>query len=372
MLVLDEKSPSYAPKASVFLHGVTGAGKSTWATASGRPLVILTEPKAMSVLRQVNPNAIGLVPESTKDILDLFVRLGQPDWLESKKIDRIVLDSFTDLTYTLPSWMKDGSGILLKMEISEFGDLKSYALALVKAIQLTGFPSIIIARSTVKRVGRVDKIVPDGYGKSVEELPGKCLPTIEARFDQELGYVMDSSPDECSQRCGLPWVPPVFNGTALEFLGLVGRQEAVQQDAAKVPAPVPAVPADAPTCATPGAFSQMTSEMLAEKEISKAAVSAEADAFVDGMADGPSAVPAPLAAGPDGVAQVLMLAQQHKVNPDQLLAYAQKKAWVTAEGWTTLTADGGKTLVTFLENSTKRQGLQAHLAQHYPLNQTAA
>lgn len=361
MLIIDDNNPSYTPKASVFLHGVTGAGKSTWATAGGRPLVILTEPKAMSVLRQVNPNAVGLVPESTKDILDLFTRLGQPGWLEGKNIDRIVLDSFTDLTHSLPGWMKDGGGILLKMEIQEFGDLKSYALALVKAIQLTGFPSIIIARSTVKRVGRVDKIVPDGYGKSVEELPGKCLPTIEARFDHELGYVMDSSPDECSQRCGLPWVPPIFNGTALEFLELVGRLQK--------PETAPAAPAlvaiPAATSATPGAFSKMTGEMLAEKEVAKPAVSAKTEAFVDSFAGGVGL------AGPDGVAEVLMLIHQHKVNPDQLLAYAQKKNWATADGWTTLTTEGAKTLTTFLQNDTKRQGLQAHLAQHHATKNAA-
>jgi len=150
MLIIDEKNPGSAPKPSIFLHGVTGAGKSTWATKGGRPLVILTEPKAMSILRLVNPQAIGMVPQSTKDIFDIFVLLGQPERLSARGIDRIVLDSFTDLTYSLPAWMKDPSGvqILLKMEIQEFGDLKNYALALVKAIQLTGYPNIIIARGT--------------------------------------------------------------------------------------------------------------------------------------------------------------------------------------------------------------------------------
>lgn len=225
MKIIDSQHPSNAPAPSALLHGVTGSGKSTFACKEGRPLVILTEAKAESMLRQINPNAVGLVPESLKDLDDLMVRLGQPEWLASKGVDRIVLDSFTELTYRLPQMMMDPNRErrIHKLDLQGFGDLKGYALAMVSAIQYTGLPSIIIARSVVKRVGLIEKVQPDSNGKSVDELPGKLLPTVEARWTEEAGFFIDSTPDEYSQRCGLPWLPPVFQGTAMEFLEIVQR-----------------------------------------------------------------------------------------------------------------------------------------------------
>lgn len=220
MKVVNESTQRVRP--SMFLHGLTGSGKSTWATTGGTPLVILTEPKAESVLRQLNPNAVGLVPESLDDLEQLLQILGNPE--KTAKFDRIILDSFTELTLASPRWIQaraGRSGVLAKLELSEFGQLRDYALAVVKAIQLTGLPSIIIGRSTSKRVGLVERIVPDGMGKSVEELPGKLLPTAEARFDPELGYVIDTAPADHSQRCGLPWLPAVYQGSCLDYLRLI-------------------------------------------------------------------------------------------------------------------------------------------------------
>jgi hypothetical protein len=352
MLIIDDQNPGTAPKPSIFLHGVTGAGKSTWATAGGRPMVILTEPKAMSVLRQVNPQALGFVPESTKDLLDLFTRLGQPEWLAGKGIDRIVLDSFTDLTYTLPSWMKDGTGILLKMEIQEFGDLKSYALALVKAIQLTGYPSIIIARSTVKRVGRVEKIVPDGYGKSVEELPGKCLPTVEARYDSELGYLIDSTPDECSQRCGLPWVPPVFQGSALEFLEAVANNPATWQNRAP----------DLTPKETQRILGEMVQDRAAEAKTHEP--STTASAFVDGLA------PLDLCT-PEECVEITDAAVRNKVPMDKLAIYMHQKGYMpNPKDWTRITKEGHAKALPVLSDPSKVRGLIAHL--NNPANLIAA
>ena len=364
MLIIDDQNPGTAPKPSIFLHGVTGAGKSTWATRGGRPMVILTEPKAMSVLRQVNPQALGFVPESTKDLLDLFTRLGQPEWLAAKGIDRIVLDSFTDLTYTLPSWMKDGTGILLKMEIQEFGDLKSYALALVKAIQLTGYPSIIIARSTVKRVGRVEKIVPDGYGKSVEELPGKCLPTVEARYDSELGYLIDSTPDECSQRCGLPWVPPVFTGTALEFLEAVGHPaETVTR---KSDGTVELGWQNRAPDLTPKETQRILGEMVQDRaaEAKTHEPSTTASAFVDGLA------PLDLCTAEECV-EITDAAVRGKVPMDKLAIYMHQKGYMPhAQDWTRITKEGHAKALPILQDETKARGLIAFL--NNPANLIAA
>lgn len=230
MKVIDSKTARVRP--SILVHGMTGGGKSTFAETGGTPLVILTEIKAESVLKQVNPAAVGLVPESLDDLEHLFEMLGRPE--KMAKFDRIILDSFTELTLAIPRWIKakaGQTGTLVKLELSEFGHLRDYALALVKAIQLTGLPSVIIVRSTSKRVGLSERIVPDGMGKSVEELPGKLLPTAEARFDSELGYLIDTTPADHSQRCGLPWLPQVFQGSCLDYLALIeagpqgGKQE---------------------------------------------------------------------------------------------------------------------------------------------------
>lgn len=251
MKIIDESTPNNAPKPSMFLHGLTGHGKSTWSQTGGRPLVILTEPKAQSVLRRINPQAVGLVPESLDDLDHLMVFLGQPDKLAAKGIDRIVLDSFTELTQALPRWLKEKVngpvGTLVKLELSEFGSLRDYALAVVKAIQLTGYPSVIIGRSISKRVGLADSIRPDGAGKSVDELPGKLLPTAEARYDVELGYVIDTTPADHSQRCGLPWVPAVYSGPCLGYLQIIEAGPQADAPAAPEPPKPAAKPAPEPS-----------------------------------------------------------------------------------------------------------------------------
>ena len=343
MRVIDAKTPGQVVAPSVFLHGLTGVGKSTWACSGGRPLVILTEPKAMSVLRQVNPDAVGMAPESTEDVVELFSKLGSPAWTDSLGVDRIVLDSFTDLCYSLPRWMKDGSGILLKMEIQEFGDLKNYALALVNAIQLTGLPSIIIARSTVKKTGRVEKICPDGYGKSVEELPGKCLPTVEARYDSELGYLIDSTPDEYSQRCGLPWVPAVWTGPVLDFLSVVARREA---------------PTRAPEISQ-AETQRLLGEMVQARAARLEEVPSAASDFVDALV--------PLGfAGPNDCAEITDLAQRHKVSLARLAAYLHEKGKMpNPKDWTRITSDGYSMILPYLTDPHKRRGLVLHLDKEF-------
>jgi len=226
MLIIDKKNkPSIKP--SMYLHGLTGAGKSTWACTGGSPLVILSEAKAASVLHLVNPEACAMMPESLEDLVKVFEFLGKPERMA--KFDRVVLDSVTEITNSIPRWMRDQSGnrnILTKLEISEYGDLGEYSMALVKAIQLTGLPSVIIARSISKKVGLIERIMPDGTGSTVNRLPGKLLPTAECRFDDELGFVVDTTAAEHSQRCGLPWLPPIWQGSCQDFLAIVEGKEA--------------------------------------------------------------------------------------------------------------------------------------------------
>lgn len=270
MILLDESTREIlAPAVSILLHGLTGGGKSTFAETGGAPLVLLFEPKAMAHLRNLNPKAIGFAPECLEDLDGLLAVLGEmhtpqgrpmllalwsflyrldPTPTEEKKaavlglagrlakVDRIVMDSFTDMTNSLPRWLREKGGAqvgtLVKLELQEYGSLKDYALAVVKAIQLSGLPSVIIARSISKKVGLSESIRPDGAGSSVNDLPGKLLPTAEGRVDPERGFVVDTTPAEHSQRCGLPWVPAVFKGSCLDYIRIIqaGPQASAEGD----------------------------------------------------------------------------------------------------------------------------------------------
>lgn len=356
MRVIDHKAPAtFSP--SLFLHGLTGAGKSTWATTGGVPLVITTEPKAASVLQTINPAAIGLVPESLKDIQTLFEMLGQPDRLAAKGIDRIVLDSFTELTYGLPRWMKEEAGqhtLLTRLELREYGDLRDYSLGLVKAIQLTGYPAIVIARSLSKKVGLVERIVPDGAGKSVDELPGKLLPTAEARFDHELGYVIDTTPAEHSQRCGLPWVPQVYQGTVLDYLALIARKPTAEPSLEPTP--------EVGTPAYQRAFGEMTQEIQAEKIAEAKAKSEEPGPntdFVNAVAAGNSWLK------PEDVVEITDAAYKGKVNLDQLAAYLHKKGWMPdVKDWCRIHQDARGPMSQHLTEP-KLTAFKAHLKSHF-------
>lgn len=221
------KPPENPRRASVMVHGLTGGGKTTRALEGGRPLVICLEPKAEAHVLNLNPSATCWVPESCQDLEKIFEWLGSPK-LADGGFTRIVLDSYTELTENLPNWIlkRQNPGVGLEIgrqiELQEYKPVQSWGIALVRSMQLSGLPSIIIARSESKKVGREQRIVPAGLGSSVQGLPAQLVPTVEARWDEELQvYVWDSRPDASSQRCGLKWVPQVFNGTADEFLALV-------------------------------------------------------------------------------------------------------------------------------------------------------
>lgn len=353
MLIIDSNTKSAPVRPSIFLHGLTGCGKSTWAITGGRPLVILTEPKAASVLRQINPDAVGMAPESLKDLVKVFEILGQPDRLEARQIDRIILDSFTELTYSLPKWIKEDGGVasmLTRLELSEYGDLRDYALALVKAIQLTGYPSVVIARSTSKKIGREDRIVPDGMGKSINELPGKLLPTVEARFDGDDGYLIDSTPDECSQRCGLPWLPRVWKGSVGDFI------HTVENGAGYAPRTFDAPDPEKDPEGYKDAFHEQIVERQAELTAAKPEPSQASSDFVDSLE--PVAEPV-ITLGEFGDLTEACIA--HKVPLDRLEAYCRLHGRLAGDTLNTLKREHLGKLTASIVDASKRRGLLAHL-----------
>jgi len=228
------KPPSKVTRASILVHGLTGGGKTTRALRDGKPLVICTEPKAEAHILNLNPSATCWIPESCKDLTDIMEWLGNPKLLD-QGFTRIVLDSATELTELLPDWIlqKQAADVTIEMgrriSIEEYRPITSWVIGILRAIQLSGLPSIIIARSDAKKIGLIEKIVPAGLGSSCRNLNAQLVPTVESRYDSEiLDFVWDSRPDEYSQRCGLLWVPPIFRGTADEFLACVeqGAQSA--------------------------------------------------------------------------------------------------------------------------------------------------
>lgn len=350
---ISSESPATPSRASMFLQGQTGMGKSTFAVTGGYPLVILTEPKAMATLNRLNPNATGIVPESTDDLLAIFEQLGDPK--ATKKFDRIVLDSYSDLTTSVAQWMK-GASMLQTLEIQEYGILGNWCAGLVRAIQLSGLPSIIIARSTVKKTGRIEKIVPDGLGRSIEGLPGKCLPTAEARFDAEHGFVIDTTPDEFSQRCGLPWVPQIWDGNCLDYLLVI---ENARTEAERSRPPVPT-------------NKEVRQEIAAKQEEAinnKPAIPEEAALFVDEVC-GPEPEPAPKAerSADEDARELLDLCEKHKIPTQQMAAYLVGRGYMTDPMvWRTLTAEGCSKAVSALKDPRARHSLLKYLAANHPV-----
>jgi len=232
------KPPARKTRASMLLHGLTGTGKTTRSLEGGKPLVICTEPKAEAHVLTLNPDAVVVVPESCADLLRICEQLADPS-ITKRGFTRIVLDSYTELTEALANWIlihESGNPnvqIGRKLSIDEYRPIMQWGLTLVKAIQRSGLPSIIIARSDAMEVGRIQMIVPAGLGSSSRKLPSQLVPTVEARYDDELReYIWDSRPDEYSQRCPLKWVPQIWTGTADDFLSLVesGAAEAQQEN----------------------------------------------------------------------------------------------------------------------------------------------
>ena len=408
---------------SIMVHGLTGSGKTTRALVGGKPLVICTEPKAEAHVLNLNPSATCWVPESCEDLEQIFVWLGKPELLD-KGFTRIVLDSYTELTEMLPNWIirKANPEIHLeigrKMELQEYKPVQQWGIALVRAIQLTSLPSIIIARSDAKEIGRVRKIVPAGLGSSVQGLPAQLVPTVEAHWDEELQtWIWDSRPDAYSQRCGLSWLPMVWDGSADDFLALVGKPspahipeettteriaeaKAANQatDAAKHPewvaaiallcqvtlnaaiteekrtelinvweakgpkalpsllGAIEALKANLPKETVHEAFNNQQTEALAGKP----PISQETHAFVDGLV--------PDKCISDGQWLTLQtLCNDHSVSQDALEAYSVEKNYLAPSGpvarrklgW--MTEEYFLRLVPIINDATRRRALVAHL-----------
>lgn len=214
MKVIDKSTPrTNRARAHVLLHGESGSGKTTFAVTGGRPVVVCFEPKAESIIPSINPDSIIIVPESIDDLRDIGKALRSPaEYVKTfpgiDKATRVVWDSWTDMTAMIGGAIAGGSA----MQIAQYGDLARIAFGLLGMAQAGPLPSYVIARSDVQEQGsgilKINKIVPAGLGKSVNQLPGKLVATLQAVSvnDRGVPYTIESGPSEIARRSGLPWL----------------------------------------------------------------------------------------------------------------------------------------------------------------------
>lgn len=233
MKVITKATPSaHRARPHILLHGESGAGKTTFAITGGRPFVVCLEPKAESVIPSINPDAIIAVPEDINDIREIAKALRNPsDYTKLfpgiDKATRFVFDSWTDLTAVVGGYIGNGA----QMQLQQYGDLQRVVFGLLGMAQAGPLPSIIIARSEVQEQGtgvmRVSKIVPASLGKSVTQLPGKLVATLQAVSINDKGdtYTIESGPSDAARRSGLPWLKqswdPAVDGDADKLLAVI-------------------------------------------------------------------------------------------------------------------------------------------------------
>lgn len=233
MKIINKATPqTHKARAHVLLHGESGAGKTTFAITGGRPFVVCLEPKAESTILSINPDAIIVVPESIDDLRDIGKALRNPTeaakvFPGADKATRFVIDSWTDLTAIVGGYIGNGA----QMQLQQYGDLQRIVFGLLGMAQSGPLPSIIIARSEVQESGggvlRVSKIVPASLGKSVAQLPGKLVATLQAVSVNDRGetYTIESGPSDSARRSGLPWLKPswdpVVDGNADTLLAVI-------------------------------------------------------------------------------------------------------------------------------------------------------
>lgn len=233
MKVINKVTPvTHKARAHVLLHGESGAGKTTFAVTGGRPFVICLEPKAEAIILSHNPDAIIAVPESIDDLRVIGKALRDPanstkEFPGIDKATRFVIDSWTDLTAIVGGFIGNGA----QMQLQQYGDLQRIVFGLLGMAQCGPLPSIIIARSEVQESGggvlKVSKIVPASLGKSVAQLPGKLVATLQAVSINDKGeqFTIESGPSDSARRSGLPWLPsswdPTTNGDADKLLAVI-------------------------------------------------------------------------------------------------------------------------------------------------------
>lgn len=351
-------------RAAILIQALSGRGKTFKSAEGGKPLYLAPEPKCRLTVKAINPEA-NVIPLDTLIDFNKAIALVQKAELVEKGYTRIVLDSYSELTELMPEWLQMG----FPLQIQDYGTIGNKAMELVRALLKAPIPVVIISRSEAKEQGKVHRIVPGSLGKSAGSLPAKCILTAETRFDDNLGWVVDTNPDEYTQRAGLPWVPTIFQGTMDEFLALIeaGPQADTVTTAKRIEAARMAADAlEAERLAAlpaPKTAGEVISQMAPPAAIE---ISQEVVDFVDGISP---AVKVEMASN-DDCAELLDLAAKHKVDAAKLLAYAAHKGWAPIgndkrPNWLSITAEGHPIMKAFLSNDTKRRGLQAHLVEHF-------
>jgi len=83
---------------NILVHGLSGTGKTTLGTLSGKnPLIVTAERQAVLVIQQTNPNANILVVDTWGDLQDLFKEINAMAMAGPLPWDIIVLDSLTEM-----------------------------------------------------------------------------------------------------------------------------------------------------------------------------------------------------------------------------------------------------------------------------------
>jgi len=215
---LVDRPPILTPRAMVLVQALPGRGKTTFATKGGRPLILAVEPKTAAMAHHHNP-AAKVYPIDSRESLERAIAMLCNPILADRGYDRVVLDSYSELTERIPSFF----GMSYPLQIQDYGSIGNKALAIITALQKCPLPSLVICRSEAKEQGKVNRMVPSANGRSAASLPARCVCTAETRYDEREGWVIDTSPDEWTQRSGLPWVPGIWRGSADEFIAMVER-----------------------------------------------------------------------------------------------------------------------------------------------------
>lgn len=214
MKIIDNKTPiTKKARAHCLLHGESGSGKTTFSITGGRPFVLCWESKAESTILSINPNAIIAVPESVEDLRLISKALRDPGSFTKEfpgidKATRLAVDSWTEMTAIVGGWIGGGA----QLQLQAYGDLQRIVFGFLGLAQAGPLPSVIIARSEVQEQGggvlRTSKIVPASLGKSVSQLPGKLVCTLQAMSVNDHGdtYTIESGPSDSARRSGLPWL----------------------------------------------------------------------------------------------------------------------------------------------------------------------